>query len=259
MNRGDWWATVHGVIRSWIWLSDFHFTWPVTHCQKHRGGRDSRAGWVWVPCGVCRRGPGPENRNRALRGHSGKGPRLYSEERNRLDWHFISTKKRGYSLMVQWLGHQAFTHGSLIGKPRSCKPSGRAKEKKKKTKTATTTKHKSMKTTFSSVQFNRSVMSDSLRSHELQHARPRCPSPTPGVHSDSHPSSQWCHPAISSSVVPLSSCPQSLPASESSPMSQLFTWGGQMKTTLPSNKIESVVSAVRSFWEQQKTLNLFFW
>ena len=70
-------------------------------------------------------------------------------------------------------------------------------------------------------------MSNSLRPHELQHARPPCPSPTPGVHSDSRLSSQWCHPAISSSVVPFSSCPQSLPASESFPMSQLFTWGGQ--------------------------------
>ena len=70
-------------------------------------------------------------------------------------------------------------------------------------------------------------MSDSLRPHDLQHARPPCPLPTPRVHSDSHPSSQWCHPAISSSVVPFSSCPQSLPASESFQMSQLFTWGGQ--------------------------------
>ena len=60
-----------------------------------------------------------------------------------------------------------------------------------------------------------------------QHARPPCPSPTPGVHSNSCPSSQWCHPAISSSVVPFSSCPQSLPASESFPMSQLFASGGQ--------------------------------
>ena len=66
-----------------------------------------------------------------------------------------------------------------------------------------------------------------LRPHESQHARPPCPSPTPGVHSDSCPSSQWCHPAISSSVIPFSSCPQSLPASESFPMSQLFVWGGQ--------------------------------
>ena len=78
-----------------------------------------------------------------------------------------------------------------------------------------------------SVQFSRSVVSNSLQSHELQHARPPCPSPSPGVHSDSRPSSPWCHPTISSSVVPFSSCPQSLPASESFPMSQLFTWGGQ--------------------------------
>ena len=78
-----------------------------------------------------------------------------------------------------------------------------------------------------SVQFSHSVMSDSLWPRELQHARPPCPSPTPGVHSDSRPSSQWCRPAISSSVVPFSSCPQSLPASQSFPMSQLFTSGGQ--------------------------------
>ena len=80
---------------------------------------------------------------------------------------------------------------------------------------------------FSSIQFSCSVVSDSLWPHELQHARPPCPSPTPWVHSDSHPSSPWCHPPISSSVVPFSSCPQSLPASESFLMSQLFTWGGQ--------------------------------
>ena len=79
----------------------------------------------------------------------------------------------------------------------------------------------------SSVQFSCSVVSDSLWPHESQHTRPPCPSPTPGVHSDSCPSSQWYHPAISSSVVPFSSCPQTLPASESFPMSQLFTWGGQ--------------------------------
>ena len=72
---------------------------------------------------------------------------------------------------------------------------------------------------FSSVQFSRSVMSDSLRPLESQHARSPCPLPSPGVHSDLCPSSQWCHPAISSSVVPFSSCPQSLPASESFPMS----------------------------------------
>ena len=80
---------------------------------------------------------------------------------------------------------------------------------------------------FSSVQFSHSVVSDSLRPHESQHARPPCPSQIPGVYSNSCPSSQWCHPAISSSVVPFSSCPQSLPASGSLPMSQLFAWGGQ--------------------------------
>ena len=70
-------------------------------------------------------------------------------------------------------------------------------------------------------------MFDSLRPHESQHTRPSCPSPTPRVHSDLHPLSQWCHSAISSSVAPFFSCPQSLPASKSFPMSQLFAWGGQ--------------------------------
>ena len=93
-------------------------------------------------------------------------------------------------------------------------------------------------------QNSRSVVSYSLRPHESQHARPPCPSPTPGVHSNSCPSSWWCHPAISSSVVPFSSCPQSLPASRSFPMSQLcqlFTWGGQsigvaaLASVLPMN------------------------
>ena len=78
-----------------------------------------------------------------------------------------------------------------------------------------------------SVQFSRSVMSNSLQPHELQHARPPCQSPTARVHSNSHPSSWWCHPAISSSVVPFSSCPQSLLASEFFPVSQLFASSGQ--------------------------------
>ena len=79
----------------------------------------------------------------------------------------------------------------------------------------------------SPVQFSCSVVSDSLQPHELQHARPPCPSPTPRVHPNSCPSSQWCHPTISSSVVPFSSCPQSLTASGSFQMSQLFASGGQ--------------------------------
>ena len=78
-----------------------------------------------------------------------------------------------------------------------------------------------------SVQFSRSVVSDSLWSHGLQHTRPPCPSPTPGVDSNSHPLSWWCYPTISSSVVPFHSCLQSFPASGSFPMSQFFTSSGQ--------------------------------
>ena len=98
-------------------------------------------------------------------------------------------------------------------------------------------KHLFSKPFVPSVQFSHSVVSNSLRPHESQHARPPCPSPTPGVHSDSRPSSRWCYPAISSSVVPFSSCPQSHQASESFPMSQLFAWGG----------LSTGVSALASF------------
>ena len=80
---------------------------------------------------------------------------------------------------------------------------------------------------ISSVQFSRSVMSDSLWPHELQHARPPCPSPTPRVHPNPCPLSQWCHPTISSPAIPLSSCLQSFPASRSFPMSQFFASVGQ--------------------------------
>ena len=83
------------------------------------------------------------------------------------------------------------------------------------------------RTNFLSVQFSHSVMSDSLRPHESQHPRPPCPSPTPRVHPNPCLSSWWCHPIISSTVVPFSSCPQSFPASGSFQMSQLFTSGGQ--------------------------------
>ena len=86
-------------------------------------------------------------------------------------------------------------------------------------------KHQEIKISISSVQFSRSVTSNFLQPHELQHARLPCPSPSPRSHADSCPSSQWCHPAISSSVIPFSPCPQSLPASF--PMSQLFAWGDQ--------------------------------
>ena len=93
----------------------------------------------------------------------------------------------------------------------------------------------------STVQFSRSVISDSLQPHALQHTRPPCPSPTSGVYSNPCPLSQWCHPTISSSVVPFSSCLRSFPASGPFPMSQLFTWGGQsigvsaLASVLPMN------------------------
>ena len=96
-------------------------------------------------------------------------------------------------------------------------------------------------------------MSDSLRPHELQHARPPCPSPTPGIHSNSCPSSQWCHPAISSSVVPFSSCPQSLWASESFPVSQLFTWGGQ------STGVSALASFLPKYTQDQSPLEWTGW
>ena len=99
---------------------------------------------------------------------------------------------------------------------------------------------------MASDQISCSVMSDSLRPHELQHARPPCPSPVPGVHSNSCPSSRWCHPTISSSVIPFSSHLQSFPASGSFQMSQLFASGGQSigvatsKSVLPMNTQELI-------------------
>ena len=102
-------------------------------------------------------------------------------------------------------------------------------------------------------QISHSVMSDSLQPHESQHTRPPCPSPTPGVHSDSCPSSQWCHPAISSSVVPFSSCPQSLPASESFPMSQLYMrwpkyWSFSF-SIIPSKEHPVLISFRMDWWD----------
>ena len=104
---------------------------------------------------------------------------------------------------------------------------------------------------FSSVQFSHSVVSDSLRPHEPKHARPSCRSPTPGVHPNLCPSSRWCHPTISFSIVPFSSCPQSFPASGSFHMSQLFTSGGQSIgfsfNISPSNEYPGLIS-FRMYW-----------
>ena len=103
-----------------------------------------------------------------------------------------------------------------------------------------------MRAVFSSLQFIHSVVSDSLQSHEPQHARPPCPSPTTGVHPNPCPSSQWYHSTISSSVVPFSSCPRSFPASGSFPMNQLFALGGQSISfsfnISPSNEHPGLIS-----------------
>ena len=107
-----------------------------------------------------------------------------------------------------------------------------------------------------SVQFSHSVMSDSLRPHESQHARPPCPSPTPGVHSNSCALSRWYHPAISTSVVPFSSCPQSLPASGSFPMSQLFAWGGQ---SIGISASESVLPMNTQDWSPLEWIGWISW
>ena len=111
---------------------------------------------------------------------------------------------------------------------------------------------------FRSVQFSRSVVSDSLWPHESQHARPPCPSPSPEIHSDSRPSSPWYHPAISSSVVPFSSCPQSLPASESFPMSQPwsrmtgFVLADNLCFYLEKNRTQVFSTCVRTtLWRNQ--------
>ena len=104
------------------------------------------------------------------------------------------------------------------------------------------------KSVFKSVQFSRSVVSDSLWPHELQYSRPPSPSPNPRVYSNSCPLSRWCHPAISSSLIPFSSCPQTFPASGSFQMSQLFASGGQSigvsasKSVLPSNEHLGLIS-----------------
>ena len=130
---------------------------------------------------------------------------------------------------------------------------------------------------FSSVQFSRSVMSDSLRPHESQHARTPCPSPSPGVHWNSCPSSRWCHPAISSSVVPFSSCLQSFPASESFQMNHLhlrIRWPKYWRfsfSTNPSNEYSVLISfrmdwldllavqgTLKSLLQQQSSKHQFF-
>ena len=103
-------------------------------------------------------------------------------------------------------------------------------------------RHKWFSVFISVSQFSRSVMSDSLWPHELQHARPPCPSPTPRLHPNPCPLSRWCHPTMSSSVVPFSSHPHTFPASGTFQMSQLFAWGGQSIGVSASNEHSGLIS-----------------
>ena len=128
---------------------------------------------------------------------------------------YVVGKERGILIYFS----DSWEHSSLLLKPNSIRDSFLM--------ISCSMESETISVKFLSDQISRSVVSDSLWPRESQHARPPCPSPTPRVHWDSHPSSQWCHPAISSSVIPFSSCPQSLPASEFFPMSPLFSWGGQ--------------------------------
>ena len=118
-----------------------------------------------------------------------------------------------------WVSHIAGRHFTLMASKMAESQGLQADSRARKGKKMDFSLEFNLYFGLSSVQLSHSVMSDSLRPHELQHARPPCPSPTPGVHSNSRPLSQWCHPAISSSVIPFSSCPQSFPASESFPVS----------------------------------------
>ena len=153
----------------------------------------------------------------------------------RCPFHYRALKCKSRSSRDTWSNRQIWPWSTKWNRAKanrvlSRECTGHSKHHLPTTKEKTTNGHHQMVSTkiiFRSDQISHSVVSDSLRHHESQHTRPPGPSPTPGVHSDSRPSSRWCHPAISSSVVPFSSCPQSLPASESSPMSQLLAWGGQ--------------------------------
>ena len=190
MNGGAWKAAVHGVTEGRTRLSNFTSTFHFPALEKEMATHSSVLSW---------RMPGTGAWWAAVYG--------VAQSRTRLKW--LSSSSSSSNMMrvcCMWW------------------ESGTCKAKWKITKmrikntynviiilSEINLKTGRWLTQFSSVQFSRSVMSDSLWPHESQHARPPCPSPTPGVYSDSRPLGQWCHPAISSSVIPFSSCPQSLP------------------------------------------------
>ena len=199
MDGGAWWAAVHGVAQSRTQLSDFTFTFHFHASEKEMATHSSILAWR-IP-GMVEPGGLPSMGSHRV-GHDWSdlaaaaiartwannlisGPQIKKHEQCPLVIFKIW-------VLTILLGHNKYFYKikwNLFNLNRKYR--GLA----------------FLLSYFSSVQFSRSVVSDSLRPHESQHARPPCPSPTPGVHPDSHPSSQWCHPAISSSVVPFSSCP----------------------------------------------------
>jgi len=217
MDGGAWWAAVRGVTKSRTRLSNFTFTFHFHALEKEMATHSSVLAW---------RIPGA--------GEPGGLPSMGSHRVGH-NWRDLAAAAAAAAAAVCVCTH-THTHTHIYTLFPVLFPY----------KLLQNSEYSSLCYTvgpwlfYISVQFSRSVMSDSLRPHESQHARTPCPS-TPGVHSNSYPLSRWCHPAISSSVVPFSSCPQSLPASESFPMSQLFAWGGQsigvsaLASVLPMN------------------------
>ena len=188
MDREAWRVAIHGVEKSWTWLSDWTELKALTVWITPNCGKFFKI-WEYQTCFLRNLFAGPEATVRTGHGTT--------------DWFQIG---------------KGICKGCILS---PCLFNFYAE--------------------FSSVQFSHSVMSDSLWPRESKHARPPCPSPTPRVYSNSCPLSQWCHPAISSSVVPFSSSPQFLPASGSFPKSQIFEWSGQsigvsaLASVLPMN------------------------
>ena len=198
-DRGTWWGTIHGVAKSQIWLKRLStYTWAKLN-----------ATWIahsyyWQSYGMSL------GRKLSLK--------LNVTAHHSVSWSCFS----GFKSLIESI------RGSQLG---SCAHSITVPQTFIKWENDYSSKEE-----ISSVQFSRSVMSDSSWPHELQHARPPCPSPTPRVHPNPWPLSQWCHPTTSSSVIPFSSCPQSFPESGSFQMSQFFTSGGKVLEFKPAHK-----------------------
>ena len=209
MDGGAWWAEVHGVTRSRTRLSDFTFIFHFHALEKEMATYSSVLAW---------RIPGT--------GEAGRLQPIGSQRvrHNRSDLVYFSGVMIFSHMPCNYFQYLLLQNAEIFWESPNTPLIITSATLLSIIITLKLQLYISMNAQvlqFSSVQFSRSVVSDSLRLHESQHTRPPCPSPTPEVQSNSRPLSRWCHPAISSSVVPFSSCPQSLPASESFPMSQI--------------------------------------